>query len=106
MVILGLLLLVGAVVLSLAVISSNTGAVETDLWGLTISNTSQALVFATGMITAAVGLLGVMMLLGGARRGRRLRRDRRALAREHRRLTRAEESRAAATEPAGEGPST
>lgn len=88
MVVLGILLLAGAAVLAVATISSNTGAVEMDLWGLSISNVSIGVVFAAGMVTAAVGLLGLMMVLGGARRNRKLRRERRALARDNRGLSR------------------
>ncbi|HEX5494422.1 MAG TPA: hypothetical protein VFX70_07630 [Mycobacteriales bacterium] len=86
MVVLGLLLLAAATVLAVAVITSNTGVVSADLWGLTVTNMSLGAIFAVGMIAAVVGLLGLMILLGGARRSRRRRRDRRALARDHRRL--------------------
>lgn len=86
MVVLGILLLAGAAVLAVATISSNTGAVEVDLWGMSVSNVSVGVVFAAGMITAAVGLLGMMMLFGGARRNRKRWRERRTLARDNRRL--------------------
>src|SRR5215212_10307152 len=87
MVVLGLVFLVGAGVFAAAVISSNTGAVGGDLWGLHISNVSLGGAFVAGLVAGAVALLGLVMLFGGMRRGQRLRRERRELAKENARLT-------------------
>jgi hypothetical protein len=87
-VILGLILLAAAGVLTAAVVTSNTGAVDTDLWNLTISNLSLGIVFVAGMLTTVVGVAGVVLLTAGVRRGQRLRQERRVLRRENQRLTR------------------
>ncbi len=86
MVVLGLVLLVGAGVLTAAVITSNTGVVGADVWGLHISNLSLGGVFVVGVATGVVGLLGLVMLFSGMRHVQRLRRERRELARENARL--------------------
>jgi hypothetical protein len=85
--VLGLILLAAAGVLTAAVVTSNTGAIETDLWGLTISNVSVGVVFVAGMLTTLVGVAGLLLLTGGVRRGQRLRQERRVLRRENERLT-------------------
>src|SRR5947209_3087138 len=92
MVVFGLVLLVGAGVFAASVISSNTGAVGGDLWGLHISNVSMAGAFLAGVAAGAVALLGLVMLFAGSRRSQRLRRERRELARENARLAQHVES--------------
>src|SRR5690349_7800367 len=87
MVVLGLLLLIGAGVFAAAVITSNTGAVGGDLWGLHISNVSLGTVYVAGMLTSLVALVALVVLLAGMRRGRRLRQERRTLAKENARLS-------------------
>jgi hypothetical protein len=87
MVVLGLLLLVGAGVFAAAVITSNTGAVGADLWGLHISNLSLGAFYVAGLVTGFAALLGVVVLFAGMRRTRRLRHERKALARENARLS-------------------
>jgi hypothetical protein len=87
MVVLGLLLLVGAGVFAAAVITSNTGAVGADLWGLHISNLSLGSVYVAGLVTGFAALLGLVVLFAGMRRTRRLRHERKALARENARLS-------------------
>jgi hypothetical protein len=99
--VLGLILLAAAGVLTAAVVTSNTGAVDTDLWNLTISNLSLGIVFVAGMLTTIVGVAGIVLLTVGVRRGRRLRQERRVLRRENQRL-----SRRAETVPASDEPST
>jgi len=84
--VLGLILLVAAGVLTAAVVTSNTGAIETDLWGTTISNLSLGAVFVAGMLTTLVGVAGLVLLTAALRRGRRLRQERRVLRRENERL--------------------
>ena len=71
MVVLGLVLLVGAGVFAASVISSNTGAVGGDLWGLHISNVTVGEVFVAGLAAGAVALLGLVMMLAGSRRSQR-----------------------------------
>lgn len=88
MAVLGLVLLAGAAVFTVSAVSSNTGATEVHLWGLSVSNLSVGLVFVVGLITTAVGLAGLLMTLAGVRRGARLRRQRHLLVRENRRLSR------------------
>jgi uncharacterized integral membrane protein len=85
--VLGLILLAAAGVLTAAVVTSNTGAVETDLWNATISNLSLGVVFVAGMLTTIVGVIGIVMLTAGVRRNQRLRQERRVLRRENQRLT-------------------
>lgn len=87
-VVLGLILLVAAGVLTAAVVTSNTGVVDTDLWGTTIANLSLGAVFVAGMITTLVGVGGLALILVGAQRSRRLRQERRVLRRENRLLSR------------------
>ena len=87
MVVLGLLLLVGAGVFAAAVITSNTGAVGADLWGLHISNLSLGAFYIAGLVTGFAALLGLVVLFAGMRRTRRLRHERKALTRENARLT-------------------
>src|SRR5438876_249797 len=86
-VVLGLIMLIAAGALTAAVVTSNTGAIETNLWGLTISNLSAGAVFVAGMLTTVVAVLGLMLLMMGARRNRRRHQERRALRRENQRLT-------------------
>ncbi|MEN3361410.1 MAG: hypothetical protein V7637_5392 [Mycobacteriales bacterium] len=87
MAVLGLLLLAAAGVLTAAVVTSNTGAVETDLWNATLSNVSLGVVFVAGMLTMIVAAIGIAMLMGGVRRNQRLRQERRVLRRENQRLS-------------------
>ncbi len=87
MVVLGLLLLVGAGVFAAAVITSNTGAVGADLWGLHISNLSLGAFYVAGLVTGFAALLGLVVLFAGMRRTRRLRHERKTLARENARLS-------------------
>lgn len=93
MAVLGLILLAGAAVLTAAVVTSNTGAVETDLWGVTVSDLTLGVVFVAGMITTVVAVAGLALFMGALRRGRRLRHERLELRRENERLAqRVEES--------------
>ena len=87
MAVLGLILFAAAGVLTAAVVTSNTGAVETDLWGMTVSDVSIGVIFVAGMLTVLIGVAGLLLLSGGLRRGRRLRQERRVLRRENERLS-------------------
>lgn len=99
MLVLGLVIVAAAVVFCVAVLTSNTDAVDMDLWGMDISDLSLGAIFAAGLVTTAVALLGIVMVLTGMRRGQRMRKERRELVRENRRLTRRieDEPRAAPT---------
>jgi hypothetical protein len=72
MAVLGLLLLLSAVGLSLDVVFQNTSSISVDTLGQTFTLSSGWL-FVAGVITGAVGLLGVTLLLGGMARARRRR---------------------------------
>jgi hypothetical protein len=85
-------------VFAAAVVTSNTGAVGVDLWGAHISNLSLGGVFVAGLATGVLALLGLVMLFAGMRRAQRLRRERRALAKENARLV----QHAGSTEPVAE----
>ena len=107
MAVLGLILLAAAGVLTAAVVTSNTSALSVDLWGLSVSNLTLGVVFVAGMITTVLGVVGLGLLMGGLRRGRRLRAERRALRRENEQLAqRVESTRSAdarADSPQGPG---
>lgn len=87
MAIFGIVLLVVAGVLAVAVVTSNTGSTDIDLWGITVSNLSLGVVFLIGMVTTVVGVIGLVVTAGGLRRNRRLRKERRQLVQENKRLT-------------------
>jgi hypothetical protein len=72
MAVLGLLLLLSAVGLSLDVIFENTASLNVDALGQTFS-LSSGWVFVAGVITGAVGLLGMSLLFGGMAKARRRR---------------------------------
>ena len=86
MAVLGLILLAAAGVLTAAVVTSNTDSLTVSLWGLHISNVSVGVVFVAGMITTVLAVVGLGLLMGGARRNRRLRKERRTLRRENEQL--------------------
>ena len=72
MAVLGLLLLLSAAGLSLDVAFQNTSSISVDALGQTFT-LSPGWVFVAGVISGAVGLLGVTMLMGGMARARRRR---------------------------------
>lgn len=85
--VLGLILLAAAGVLTAAVVTSNTGSLSVDLWGVSVTNVTLGVVFVAGMITTVLAVVGLGLLMGGMRRGRRLRQERRSLRRENEQLT-------------------
>lgn len=87
MVVVGVLLVAVAVVLTAAAITSNGGSAKFDLWGVVHSTMSIGAVFLMGMITTIVGVLGILVLVGGMRRGRRLRKERKRISKEHEQLS-------------------
>lgn len=86
MAVLGLILLAAAGVLTAAVVTSNTGSLSVDLWNISVSNVTLGVVFVAGMITTVVAVVGLGLLMGGLRRNRRLRKERRSLKRENEQL--------------------
>jgi uncharacterized membrane protein YcjF (UPF0283 family) len=86
--VLGLILLAAAGVLTAAVVTSNTNSLSVDLWGATISDLSVAVVFVAGMITTVLAVVGLGLVMGALRRGRRLRQERRSLRQENKQLSR------------------
>jgi uncharacterized membrane protein YcjF (UPF0283 family) len=84
--VLGLILLAAAGVLTAAVVTSNTDSLSVDLWGASVTNVTLGVVFVAGMITTVLAVVGLGLLMGGVRRGRRLRQERRSLRRENEQL--------------------
>jgi hypothetical protein len=85
--VLGLILLAAAGVLTAAVVTSNTNSLSVDLWGATISDLTVGVVFVAGMITTVLAVVGLGLLMGALRRGRRLRHERRSLRQENKHLS-------------------
>lgn len=92
MAVLGLILLAAAGVLTAAVVTSNTDTLAVDLWGVSVSNVTLGVVFVAGMITTVLAVVGLGLLMGGVRRNRRLRKERRSLRRENEQLVQQVES--------------
>jgi type II secretory pathway pseudopilin PulG len=84
--VLGLILLAAAGVLTAAVVTSNTESLSASLWSIDVSNVTLGVVFVAGMITTVLAVVGLGLLMGGMRRNRRLRRERRSLQRENEQL--------------------
>jgi hypothetical protein len=84
--VLGLILLAAAGVLTAAVVTSNTDSLSVDLWGVSVTNVTLGVVFVAGMITTVLAVVGLGLLMGGMRRSRRLRHERRSLRRENEQL--------------------
>jgi hypothetical protein len=82
MVIVGVVLVAVAAVLTAAAITSNGQHVKFDLWGVLHSSVSVGTVFIAGMITTVVAVVGVLVLVNGVRRNRRLRKERKQVAKE------------------------
>lgn len=81
MIVLGLLLLLASGALALAVVTSNTESTSVAAFGYTVSDLSLGLLFAAGVLTGLLLMLGVSLLLSGLSRSRALRaRARRARA--------------------------
>jgi hypothetical protein len=72
MAVLGLLLLLSAAGLTLDVVVQNSASINVDVLGQTFS-VSPGWLFAAGAAAGAVGLLGVILVVGGVRRARRRR---------------------------------
>lgn len=72
MAVLGLLLLLSAAGLTLDVVVQNTASSNVDVFGQTFS-VSPGWLFAAGVAAGAVGLLGVILVVGGVTRARRRR---------------------------------
>jgi type II secretory pathway pseudopilin PulG len=94
--VLGLILLAAAGVLTAAVVTSNTDSLAVSLWGVSVSNVTLGVVFVAGMITTVLAVVGLGLLMGGMRRNRRLRKERRSLRRENEQLAQQVETAPAA----------
>jgi hypothetical protein len=90
--VLGLILLAAAGVLTAAVVTSNTTSLSVELWGVNVSNITVGVVFVAGMITTVLAVVGLGLVMGALRRGRRLRSERRSLRRENQQLVQRVES--------------
>ena len=101
MAVLGLILLAAAGVLTAAVVTSNTDSLAVSLWGVSVSNVTLGVVFVAGMITTVLAVIGLGLLMGGVRRNRRLRKERRTLRRENEQLTQRVDSTPDGTGSAG-----
>lgn len=99
MAVLGLILLAAAGVLTAAVVTSNTGSLSVDLWSVSVSNVTLGVVFVAGMITTVLAVVGLGLLMGGLRRNRRLRKERRSLRRENEQLVQQVDSTPPAHDP-------
>ncbi|MFL6127667.1 MAG: hypothetical protein ACJ73E_01200 [Mycobacteriales bacterium] len=97
--VLGLILLAAAGVLTAAVVTSNTDSLSVDLWGVSVTNVTLGVVFVAGMITTVLAVVGLGLLMGGMRRTRRLRQERRTLRRENEQLAQRVDTVPAADEP-------
>ena len=86
MAVLGPILLAAAGVLTAAVVTSNTDSLSVSLWSVDVSNVTLGVVFVAGMITTVLAVVGLGLLMGGMRRNRRLRKERRSLQRENEQL--------------------
>ena len=70
MVVLGLLLLLGAGVLTAAVVMANTDTVAVSAFGESASGLTIGGLFLAGAVTGAIAILGLSMILAGASRRR------------------------------------
>ena len=101
MAVLGLILLAAAGVLTAAVVTSNTDTLAVDLWNISVSNVTLGVVFVAGMITTVVAVVGLGLLMGGLRRNRRLRKERKSLRRENEQLAQRVDTTPDTTGPVG-----
>jgi uncharacterized membrane protein YcjF (UPF0283 family) len=97
--VLGLILLAAAGVLTAAVVTSNTDSLSVSLWSVDVSNVTLGVVFVAGMITTVLAVVGLGLLMGGMRRNRRLRKERRSLQRENQQLAQRVDSTPAPATP-------
>jgi hypothetical protein len=87
MIVVGFVVLVAAVVVAIALIAQNPGMVTVHAFDWSRNVEMRWLVVA-GLALTAIALLGLVMIRIGGARHARLRRDRKVLAAENRRLTR------------------
>lgn len=77
MLILGLLLLVAAGALTIGLLTGNTHTVKAEVFGYSLKSLSVGELFAIGVGTGIVLIIGLVMVLSGLRRGGRKRKARR-----------------------------
>jgi Mg2+/citrate symporter len=73
MVLLGLVLLIAATALTLAVVLPNGADVQAEAFNVSLDNVSVGGLFLVGVVTGIVGLLGLGLAIGGLTRRRRKR---------------------------------
>jgi len=83
MVIAGAVLAAVAVVVIAAAVTGNGHTVKFDFFGIYHSHLSLGAVFISGMVTTVIAVLGVVLLVGGLRRGRRARKEQKRLDKEN-----------------------
>lgn len=86
MVLLGLLLLAAAVVVAIEFILANRGPVTIKLWGWSWHNQDAYWLAVSGAIILVAAVIGLALMKAGGARQWRLRRERRDLAKENKRL--------------------
>ena len=74
MIVLGLLMLLATGALALAVVATNTDPTTVEAFGYSVSDVSLGLLFAAGVLTGLLFMLGVSLLLSGLNRSRARRR--------------------------------
>ena len=95
MVALGLILILLAVVMTVALLIDSSGNLTVTVFGLTVRHVSVAGLFLTGVATMTVFFLGLWMVLKAMSRSRRKRQERKAMTKEQRKSVDAvEEERA------------
>lgn len=113
MVVLGLLLLIASVAAGTAVAVANTDSTSLEGFGYSLTGLTLGGIFLVGMALGALALLGLLMLLGGARRRRAkrvaqrrevesVRNEQESLAEENARLQAELEQRNVSPYPAGD----
>jgi uncharacterized integral membrane protein len=95
MLLLGLLLMLGCAALAVDAVIQNADTVHAVAFGHTLSGVSLGALFVAGAVVGLLFALGLAMFTGGLGRGRRLRRERKALRRDSERSSqlRAENAR-------------
>lgn len=73
MIVIGLVVLILATVLTVGIVLPNSADARAEAFGVSLDNVSVGGLFLVGVITGALGLLGLVMALGGLARRRRQR---------------------------------
>ena len=81
MAVLGIIILLGVAVVTATVVADGSDAAEFELVGLNI-DTTYAGIYAIGALNLLLAVLGIVLVLGGAKRARRRRKEVRELRRQ------------------------